>query len=222
MAKLSRVLANAGSTDGVDWQQIIYYDAGIATGDLSLFEKVVQGKDPIDRLVCLAKGCSYPLVYFTGSQGLGLLENVIEAYNFVVNNYSPGDELFFFGFSRGAFTVRSTAGLVTELGVIRPSSFDRFLALYAEYVEAGDFEKRFSETEPWKAFVLEKAEDGGRGHAGQEGKDVIVQVIGVWDTVGALGIPDIGHLIVFDNSASRKQYEFHDTDLNPSEWSSMC
>jgi hypothetical protein len=46
---------------------------------------------------------------------------------------------------------------------------------------------------------------------------VVVQVIGVWDTVGAMGIPDIGHIIKVDNSFWRKQYEFHDTDLNPSE-----
>jgi uncharacterized protein (DUF2235 family) len=146
------------------------------------------------------------------------LENVIEAYNFIVNNYSPGDQLFFFGFSRGAFTVRSAAGLVTELGVIRPSSFDRFLALYAKYIEAGEFGEIFSKTQPWKAFVEEKQRSGnGRGHAVEQGKDVVVQVIGVWDTVGAMGIPDIGHIIKVDNSFWRKQYEFHDTDLNPSE-----
>ena len=87
--------------------------------------------------------------------------------------------------------------------------------LYAQYIKAEKFDKIFSETEPWKAFVREK--QAGRGHAVQLGKDVVVQVIGVWDTVGALGIPDVGHLIKFDNSALRKQYQFHDTNLNPSE-----
>ena len=44
---------------------------------------------------------------FEGGTGAGLAENVCEAYNFVVNNYSPGDEIYVFGFSRGAYTARA-------------------------------------------------------------------------------------------------------------------
>jgi uncharacterized protein (DUF2235 family) len=158
------------------------------------------------------------LVLPSGGQGLGLLENVIEAYNFVVNNYTPGDQLFFFGFSRGAYTVRSAAGLVTELGVLRPSSMGTFLRLYNDYVKAGNFGTKFSATEPWKEFVEKSVQT--QGHRVVSGDDVVVQVIGVWDTVGSLGVPDIGHLLVWDNSKSRAQYEFYDTDLNTSKSSS--
>ena len=158
----------------------------------------------------------FPPFAFTGSQGLGLLENVIEAYNFIVNNYTPGDELFFFGFSRGAFTVRSAAALVAELGVLRPSSMGAFLKLYNEYIKAEDFRTEFYQTASWNQFVADRSALPG-GHAIAPGGEVVVQVIGVWDTVGALGIPDIGHLISFDFSKLRKQYEFHDTDLKPCE-----
>jgi uncharacterized protein (DUF2235 family) len=44
VARLSRIIANAGNTDGVDWQQIVYYDAGVGTGDLSGLEKKRQGE----------------------------------------------------------------------------------------------------------------------------------------------------------------------------------
>src|SRR6516165_301666 len=46
-----------------------------------------------------------------GAFGAGLSRNVIDTYRFIVQNYEPGDELFFFGFSRGAFTARSAVGL---------------------------------------------------------------------------------------------------------------
>lgn len=44
---------------------------------------------------------------FEGGTGAGLAENVCEAYNFVVNNWTDGDELYIFGFSRGAYTARA-------------------------------------------------------------------------------------------------------------------
>ncbi len=47
-----------------------------------------------------------------GAFGVGLSRDVRDAYRFLVENFEPGDELFFFGFSRGAFTARSTAGFV--------------------------------------------------------------------------------------------------------------
>jgi uncharacterized protein (DUF2235 family) len=53
-----------------------------------------------------------------GTLGEGLSENVREGYSFLSNNYSPGDEIFLFGFSRGAFTVRSIAGLIGAVGLL--------------------------------------------------------------------------------------------------------
>src|SRR3954453_2699431 len=55
-----------------------------------------------------------------GAFGFGLSKDVKDSYKFIVENFEPGDELFFFGFSRGAFTARSTAGLVRNSGVLRP------------------------------------------------------------------------------------------------------
>src|SRR5665647_1801592 len=49
---------------------------------------------------------------FDGATGTGISTNILEAYKYIINTYEPGDELFLFGFSRGAFTVRSLAGLI--------------------------------------------------------------------------------------------------------------
>ncbi|KAF4553039.1 Alpha/beta hydrolase domain-containing protein 4 [Elsinoe fawcettii] len=197
VARISRVLARAGlDRQGHQWEQLVYYDAGVGTGDISGMEKKRQG-----------------------GLGIGLLENVIEAYNFIVNNYSKGDELFFFGFSRGAYTVRSAAGLACELGIIKPSAMRDFLAMYNTYIKAGDFEHTFPETDTWKRLVKEQGEK--QVYTTKAGH-VKIKVIGVFDTVGALGVPDMGHYVRFNLLKmwpfrvlpNRKTYEFHNVKLN--------
>ena len=140
-----------------------------------------------------------------------MLENVLEAYNFIVNNYSHDDELFFFGFSRGAYTVRSAAGLVCQLGVLKPASMRSFLKFYNEYIKTEDFTKQFIESEHGQHFVKDNP-----NYFITENNVVTIKVIGVWDTVGALGIPDLGHIYRWSNSSHRKTYQFHDTELNES------
>ena len=54
----------------------------------------------------------------SGATGLSLGEHVREAYSFLCNNYAPGDEIFLIGFSRGAFTARSVAGLISAIGLL--------------------------------------------------------------------------------------------------------
>ncbi|RSL41888.1 hypothetical protein CEP53_012498 [Fusarium sp. AF-6] len=187
VARFSRVLAKTGlDREKNEWQQLVYYDAGVGTGDITGVEATRQG-----------------------SQGLGLLENVLEAYNFIVSNYSHGDELYFFGFSRGAFTVRATAGLVQEVGIIKSHLMSHFLEHYGNFIRGENFTKSFTETSHWTKFI---AHSDSAVYC--PGKDTVIQVIGVWDTVGALGIPDMGHLIKIDNSRWRKAYQFHNTDLS--------
>lgn len=148
----------------------------------------------------------------SGSQGLGLLENVLEAYNFIVSNFNKGDELYFFGFSRGAFTVRAAAGLVQEIGIVKSHLMTYFLEHYGNYIRGEDFKKTFAESSHWTKFLAHSS-----SAVACPAKDTVIQVIGVWDTVGALGIPDMGHLINIDNSWLRKAYQFHNTDISASK-----
>jgi uncharacterized protein (DUF2235 family) len=132
-----------------------------------------------------------------GGFGVGLSRNVRECYAFLVDNYEPGDELYFFGFSRGAFTARSTVGLVRNSGILRAEHRDRIKDAYSLY------RQRDPNSKP-KGSVAERFR---REHSHP---DVDIQFIGVWDTVGALGIPIDG----FRPPWLMKRWSFHDTDLS--------
>ena len=58
---------------------------------------------------------SYHDVLYAGITGQGVQKNIMDAYRYIVQNYTPGDELFFFGFSRGAYTVRSLCGMINNV-----------------------------------------------------------------------------------------------------------
>jgi uncharacterized protein (DUF2235 family) len=132
-----------------------------------------------------------------GAFGVGLSRNVREGYRFLVDNYEPGDELFFFGFSRGAFTARSTVGLVRNAGILCREHADRMDEAYALY-RARDERKRPNGVE---AQMFRRM---------YSHPDCDIHFVGVWDTVGALGIP-AGPLTP---PALTKRWSFHDTKLS--------
>lgn len=84
VVKMARAIA---PTDSNGMDQIVFYDAGVGTGNL------------LDRVT-------------GGAFGGGLEKNVQDGYRFLVHNFEKGDEIYLFGFSRGAYTVRSLAGLI--------------------------------------------------------------------------------------------------------------
>jgi len=64
-------------------------------------------------------------IWIEGATGIGVDDTIRSAYQFIAQNYLPGDEIYLFGFSRGAFTVRSLAGLITACGVLFRQSLKR-------------------------------------------------------------------------------------------------
>ncbi|MEA2156849.1 MAG: hypothetical protein QOE11_2989, partial [Solirubrobacteraceae bacterium] len=132
-----------------------------------------------------------------GAIGFGLSRNVRDCYRFIVENYEPGDELYFFGFSRGAYTARSTAGFVRNAGILRPEHRDRVDEAYALY------RSRDSKTKPSGI----ESEIFRRMYSHEETK---IEFVGVWDTVGALGIPIGGLRLPF----VQHLWGFHDTKLS--------
>ena len=133
-----------------------------------------------------------------GAVGFGLSRNVNDTYRFVVDNFEPGDELFFFGFSRGAFTARSTAGFVRNAGILRPEHADRINEAYELYrSRAKTTHPRTIESQLFR-----------RSYSHPETR---IRFIGVWDTVGALGIPLSG--LRWANAFNRR-WQFHDTELS--------
>ena len=109
-----------------------------------------------------------------GAFGDGLSRNVQDAYRFLVDNYQPGDQVYLFGFSRGAFTARSVGGLIRQCSIIKkehgdqiPAGYDlyRDVARHPDHPDSVAFRDDYSHPMP------------------------LIEFIGVWDTVGALGIP---------------------------------
>ncbi|MBL8551931.1 MAG: DUF2235 domain-containing protein [Hyphomonadaceae bacterium] len=150
-----------------------------------------------------------------GVTGADLDEHLLEAYLFLTLNYEPGDQLYLFGFSRGAYTVRTLAGLLRKCGVLRRQHADRAraaLELYRNRKISADSDSAHAFRKAYAAAWPRIGERDARMHVTPEGGatwDLRIRFIGVWDTVGALGMPRLLPFI-----PRNKSYEFHDTALS--------
>ena len=127
-----------------------------------------------------------------GATGYGLDENIRSAYMFIAQNYVPGDEIFCFGFSRGAFTARSLVGFIAACGILKRQRL-------GDLVDAWDYYRDASKKpHSPQAFMRLNSSDC---HT-----DAKIKFLGVWDTVGCLGIP--GQLLSAQNES---RFAFHDT-----------
>lgn len=149
--------------------QVVFYDAGVGTG--SFFDKI-----------------------FGGAFGKGLDKNILLAYRFLVSNFELGDELFLFGFSRGAYTARSLAGLIRNSGIVKK--------IYSHMIPAANelYRRRDDASHPREEEAKKFRQDYSW--------ETRIRFIGVWDTVGSLGIPGR-----FRTLTSWK-YRFHDVELS--------
>ncbi|KAL4069650.1 hypothetical protein V8B97DRAFT_603958 [Scleroderma yunnanense] len=107
--KLSRGLNHVDVRGGVLVPQIVFYQCGV-------------GSSP-----------NFYSEYIQGAMGLSLGEKVQEAYAFIAQNYSPGDEIFLFGFSRGAYTARMVAMFIGAIGVLDKTDMDHFAEIFVTY-----------------------------------------------------------------------------------------
>ncbi|CAO3351107.1 DUF2235 domain-containing protein [Azospirillum palustre] len=129
-----------------------------------------------------------------GAFGLGLDKKIKDGYRFLASHYNDGDHVFILGFSRGAYTARSLVGLIRNAGLLpadRLGETDEAYALYRKRDDGPDVgeAKRFRDT---------------------NGSTLIpIHFLGVWDTVGALGVP-LGICKQLDQDL----YGFHDTELS--------
>ncbi|MCO6393266.1 DUF2235 domain-containing protein [Aliihoeflea aestuarii] len=125
--------------------------------------------------------------FWGGAFGKGVGTNIVAAYEWLVGEYDPGDEIFIFGFSRGAFTARSLAGFITKYGLLKPGAPLGVKQLFERYQRADDVTIR---------GLAAASTDGSLADPELEerwmlrySQPVNIKMVGVWDTVGALGIP---------------------------------
>ena len=162
VTKMARAILPRSKNDAL---QLVYYDEGVGTGN------------SVDR-------------WLGGALGIGLGINVQQAYRFLALNYEPDDQIIMFGFSRGAFTVRSLAGLVSLVGLLRKGDLDKMPSVW-DYYRTKPADRRIDFID--SRWVAARPE---------------IDFLGVWDTVGALGIP--GNVL---GRIGRRRHEFHDVAL---------
>ncbi len=119
---------------------------------------------------------SYHSSVSAGATGRGIHKNIMDGYRYIVQNYVPDDKIFLFGFSRGAYTVRALSGLINNCGILKRSDA-RLIA------EAWKIYKSPLKKNRPKEFAAGQFRKEHSHHSRN------VHFIGVWDTVGALGIP---------------------------------
>ncbi|GAA1713201.1 hypothetical protein GCM10009809_06670 [Isoptericola hypogeus] len=158
-----------------------------------------------------------------GAFGYGITRNVIDGYRSLAMAYEPGDQIVVVGYSRGAYTARSVVGMISQVGLLEPEAADAGLLSEAERVyrmhppsprrlaraervarraRPGSWRRRRAE------LVLARVADVAQAKArfrAEHGRVVDVDFLGVFDTVGALGVP----------GPSRRKNRFHDVSLSP-------
>ena len=149
-------------------EQVTFYDDGVGS-DASGISRVLQG-----------------------AFGQGLFQKIMDGYTKIAHVYEVGDEIFLFGFSRGAYTARSLAGMIANCGLPSGSFTDNCVSqAFAAYRDPVS-----------RATILASLDACGFA-------DAIIRMVGVWDTVGSLGIPAIF------GAVEESQYGFLDTGLHP-------
>jgi len=151
----------------VNSDQVTIYDDGVGA-DATGFDRILEG-----------------------AVGAGLVQKVQDAYTKIAHLYEPGDQIYLFGFSRGAYTARSLGGMIANCGLPSGTFTDDCVTqAYAAYRDPAN-----------RASIL-----GALSACGLA--DATITMIGCWDTVGSMGIPAL-----FGGIAA--QYEFLDLSLHP-------
>jgi uncharacterized protein (DUF2235 family) len=128
-----------------------------------------------------------------GAIGAGLWQKIREGYTQIAHAYEKGDDLYIFGFSRGAYTARALAGMIAACGLPTTDTFSDDMINFAwdAYRDKANRASRLEKLKPWNMYPTE------------------IKMVGVWETVGALGIPAAVGLV------DPILYGFLDTGLSP-------
>ncbi|WP_299816994.1 DUF2235 domain-containing protein [uncultured Jannaschia sp.] len=154
-----------------------------------------------------------------GLLGLGLLDNVVEAYRHLVFLYEPGDAIHVFGFSRGAFTARSLVGFIRFTGLLSRDALTRLPEAVARYTgrRHGSASRGQMRNAEWRAlhspWIMTDPTDASvyAKFGADQAIPFDIAYLGVWDTVGALGIPGV----LTPGTVIHRRYAFHNTTLGP-------
>lgn len=142
-------------------------------------------------------GYSFKDKFAGGIIGFGIDQKIKDIYTFLMLNYEQGDEIYLFGFSRGAYTARSLAGFIRCCGILKHEHINLVDKAYELYRDRNDYTSPTSDlmVSFRKNYCVEDVTK--------------IKFIGVWDTVASLGLP----LPLFSKYNSER-YKFHDATLS--------
>jgi uncharacterized protein (DUF2235 family) len=186
-------LALAVADDDGGTEQCVFYERGVGTGGA------------VDRIG-------------GGAVGIGLSQNVLAPYRYLAEHYVPGDDLYLLGFSRGAFTARSLAGLIGNCGILRPEHLGAVDAAYALYrSRAKSTRPNSNEARLFRRTYAHREQPRESEHRYVEDRTPI-RFLGVWDTVGALGVPIPAPVPKKAREYLSRRWSFHDVQLGSHVW----
>lgn len=180
-----------------------------------------------------ADGTQQIVVYFGGIGALGTPQSRFEeavtgntmvykiryAYRVLMDNYTPGDKIFLFGYSRGAFTARAVVDFIRWVGILQKGSVDNFYSVWDEYRSVSKIFRDDLNSRP-ESQTLAALLGGGKGRVRDDivCKDIKIRCVGVFDTVGSLKAPPL--FVTFSDDLqiaeeARKRYDRFDIHLDP-------
>jgi len=182
------------------WQQL---NSSYPSNVIKLAQAVKpMASDGVAQIVFYHEGIGSDSFKFLGGiTGLGIDRTIQDAYRFLCLNYDSGDEIYLFGFSRGAYTVRSLAGMIYCSGLLDRPHITKASEAYKLY--------RNRDIKPKDKKAVNYRKDYGKDN----GKRVPITLLGCFDTVGALGIPTLPLFRKYREQLHKK-YRFHDTTLH--------
>lgn len=178
--KLYRCLRKTGKTEP---QQVVFYDPGVGTlARPDPWRKVWQ-----DTITVLGLATGY-----------GLDDNVLAAYEFLVDHYEDGDDIYLFGFSRGAYTVRVLAGLIHKVGLLSPQQANLAgagVTAYKQFSTSDDQQslglntRQFTDSGDEPDQTAAKDDQAAQFARIVSAKWPTIRFVGVWDTVASVIVP---------------------------------
>src|SRR5262245_13998624 len=152
-----------------------------------------------------------------GTGGAGLVTRIVRGYTFVSRNYAAGDRIFIVGFSRGAYTARALAGLIAARGLLDATKVDLTNKEQAYRLGSAEWFTYRKEALKTKPSVLDRLKEIAVDLPGFLNSppsaprvDAQIEAVAVWDTVGALGIPEFN----LKTGAQLDAFQFADTALS--------
>ncbi|KAH7916402.1 hypothetical protein BJ138DRAFT_995855 [Hygrophoropsis aurantiaca] len=192
--KLSRALNHVDDRRETPVAQIVFYQSGIGSAHNIYSEYHLQ--------LCI------------GATGASLVEKVQEAYAFISQNYHPGDEIFLFGFSRGAYTARMVAMFIGAIGVLDRMDMDHFADIFHMYQKLGKLDPKDPKDQPGlqhsKLAPWTSHESRGKKRADSDDDTFSIKCVGVFDTVGSVGLPEE---ITHKSPSTKSIFGFPNTEL---------